>query len=149
MTDSRGKRPKPFTAVFRRDDSRNEGQRWRIRGSGVRRYPEDAEWTAAVVKALESSGIEVRRFSYGSPANIDSQHLEAKYLDGRLFAETSNGIGCERGAWVTGCKAVIFTAWKLALSVPQDLRNDLGLEHATLDDLEKELRSETRGPSER
>ena len=140
MTSPRQPRPKPFRAVFTRDDSQDEGPRWRIRGSGVRGYSEGAAWTAAVVKALESAGIAVRRYSLGSPANVNSHHLGANFLDGYLYADTNDGIGCGRGAWVTGAKAVIFTALKLALRVPEDLPHEFGLQHATLDDLEKELR---------
>lgn len=64
---------------------------------------------------LEKQGIAIRAYSLGSPANVDSFHLDAKFKDGGLTAKTGAYWHSERGAWITGETAVDWVAALLHL----------------------------------
>ena len=83
--------------------------------SGVRGFPIEAEYTSAIVDVLEANGIAVRQYSMGSPANVDSHHLEARFLDGGLTASTGKYWYGRKGAWIEGRKAVEWVARLLDL----------------------------------
>ena len=89
-------------------ESKNVGPRWRIKRSGVRGLPTEAETTAEIVEALKEMGVPVRVHSMGSPANVDSYHIEAQFADGGLFAKTGSYWYERRGAWIEGPQAVAF-----------------------------------------
>jgi hypothetical protein len=112
---------KTFKSVFVVEiDPSDNTTRWRIRGSGVHGYPDTAPLTAAIIDRLEASGIIVKSYSKGSPANVTSYHLDARFEDGGLTASTGCYWFGERGAWIKGAKAIVTLANILALrSVPQ------------------------------
>lgn len=107
-------RRRAFSSVFKVTEPR--GNKWRIVRSGVQGFPVDAENTRAVVDALECNGIEVRQYSMGSPANVSSYHLEAKFKDGGLTASTGTYWYGRRGAWIEGLEAVEWVASLLDLT---------------------------------
>jgi hypothetical protein len=109
-------RQKQFSAVFKLENQ--EKDKWRITGSGVRGFPRDAPITDRIAGVLDDNGIPIREYSMGSPANMDSYHLEAKFLDGGLNASTGAYWG-EKGAWVTGTSAVKLVAELLDLKMPE------------------------------
>lgn len=97
-------RRRSFSAVLKQEQPNVE--RWRIAGSGMMGQPTDARNTEAVVGALIANGVEVRFYSLGSPAGVDSHHLEARFLDGGLHAKTGSYWYGEKGAWIDGPEAV-------------------------------------------
>lgn len=82
----------------------------------------------------------------GSPANCDSYHLEASFLDGGLRAKTGNYWYAARGAWIRGPKAVLLVALKLGLNVTPAWRRRHGLENISLADLLAELKAAGHSP---
>ena len=105
-----------FKSVFLEEqDPSDHAVRWRIKGSGVQTYPDDAELTSEVVACLENSGISVRAYSSGSPGNVTSHHLEAKFEDGGLYAATGSYWFGERGTWIKGKQAIVKLAQLLSL----------------------------------
>jgi hypothetical protein len=108
--------PRTFKSVFTEERSYTNGLRqWRIKGSGVQGWPTDAPLTAEIKRFLETAGIAVRAHSMGSPANVDSYHLEAAFEDGGLYASTGTYWFGQRGAWIRGRKAVMWLAKQLGL----------------------------------
>jgi len=97
-------RRRSFRAVLKHEQPSVE--RWRIAGSGVMGEPTDAPNTEAVVEALRANGVEVRFYSLGSSAGVDSHHLEARFLDGGLHAQTGSYWYGKKGAWIDGPEAV-------------------------------------------
>jgi hypothetical protein len=89
--------------------------KWRIKGSGVRGFPSDADRTEAVLKILKDAGVPIREYSMSSPCNPSSYHVEAFFEDGGLRAVTGNYWYSERGAWISGEKAFEFIIQKLGL----------------------------------
>jgi hypothetical protein len=79
----------------------------------------------------------------GSPANVDSFHLEAKFLDGGLAGETGNYFG-ERGAWIDGPRAVLLIALQLGLKVRPNWYTAHGLRGVTLEQLRSALNRSRR-----
>ena len=74
-----------FKATFKHDpDPYGTPHRWRVVGSGVRTIPEDSEQVREIAHLLETNGISVRRYNMGSPMNVDSSHIEARFLDGGM-----------------------------------------------------------------
>lgn len=123
MTNSR-----TFKSVFVEEaNPTDKTTRWRVKGSGVHGYPDDAPLTEEIVRSLESSGIPVRSFSMESPANVTSHHLEAKFEDGGLYAATGGYWYGERGTWVSGMKAVTRLAQILELKkIPGHMSHNQG-----------------------
>lgn len=121
MLTPTGKRRR-FSSVFKQEDPLVP--EWRIASSGVRGWPLKAENTAAIASALRSNGITVREYSMGSPANMDSYHLEAKFFDGGLKASTGKYWYGRKGAWITGHEAIAFVAEILDLILPPVMRVD-------------------------
>ena len=112
-----------FESVFQADGVSQDGEpRFRIRGSGVQKFPTHAPLTRRIVQHLESKGITVDRRSWGSPANVDSHHLDALFLYGRFHAKTGNYWIEPRGAWVEGEDAVTWLAHGLGLMAAASLR---------------------------
>lgn len=112
-----------FESVFRPDGMSMDGSpRYRIAGSGVRRWPTDATATRSVVELLNRRGIETKQRSMGSPANADSYHVDAAFLDGGLHATTGNYWFGEKGAWIDGREAAAWVARGLGLAPPGALR---------------------------
>ena len=89
--------------------------RWRIKGSGVRGFPSDADKTKAVIKILKDVGVPIREYTMSSPCNPSSYHVEAFFEDGGLRSVTGNYWYSERGAWISGEKAFDFIVQKLGL----------------------------------
>ena len=110
-------RRRRFSSVFR--ESEPNANKWRISGSGVKGFPDNAQLTHIVVDALESNVVEVRHYSMGSAANASSYHLEAKFKDGGLSARTGTYWYGERGAWIEGRDAVEWVAELLDLVPPK------------------------------
>jgi hypothetical protein len=110
-------RRRTFSSVFR--ETEPDANKWRIMGSGVQGFPVDAHLTQVVVDALESNGVEVRQYSMGSPANVSSYHLEAKFRDGGLSASTGTYWYGKRGAWIEGRDAVEWVVELLDLVHPK------------------------------
>jgi hypothetical protein len=92
-------------------------------------------------------GIEVKLKSSGSPANCDSYNLEAVFLDGGFSSRTGNYWYASRGAWVNGRRAVLLIALRLGLRVRPGWLRSHGLEKATLDSLNDELKRGLRAES--
>ena len=63
-----------------------------------------------VVNALRGVGIRLDARNWGSAANADSYHLDAKFEDGSFKAETGKYWYGSRGAWITGPRALAFIA---------------------------------------
>jgi hypothetical protein len=76
-------------------------------------------------------------YDMGSPANVDSVHIRAKFLDGGLSGEWS-GWFSERGAWVDGPKAVLLIALQCGLRLRPSWYRSSGLEGVTLERLKTE-----------
>jgi len=119
-----------FKSVFVEEaNPTDKTTRWRVKGSGVHGYPNDAPLTEEIVRSLKLSGITVRSFSMGSPVNVTSHHLEAKFEDGGLYAATGGYWYGERGTWITGMKAVTWLAQMLGLKkipvFPPPIANEL------------------------
>ena len=111
-------RRRAFSSIFKQ--ACPDVPEWRIVRSGVRGRPVEAGFTAAVVEALEANGVAVRQYSMGSPANVDSFHLEAKFQDGGLSASTGNYWYGRKGAWIEGRQAVEWVAKLLNLKLPHE-----------------------------
>jgi hypothetical protein len=116
---------KNFESVFHPDGTDTSGRpRFRIAGSGVRRWPQSAANTAAIIRVIEGRAIAVKSRSLGSPGNADSYHIETPFLDGGLFAMTGNYLLGKRGAWIHGERAVTWLAQQLGLRPPGSLRQN-------------------------
>ena len=110
-----------FKSIFKREcDPFNGNLRWRIKGSGVRSLPEDAQLVMRVVQCLEKSGISIRRYHMDSPMNVLSHHIEARFQDGGLTASTGSYFFGERGAWITGIGALVYVCGLLDVALPED-----------------------------
>ena len=110
-----------FKSIFKREcDPFSGNLRWRIKGSGVRSLPEDAQLVMRVVQCLEKSGISIRRYHMDSPMNVLSHHLEARFQDGGLTASTGSYFFGERGAWITGIGALVYVCGLLDVALPED-----------------------------
>lgn len=118
------------------------GIRWRIRRSGVRTRPEDAETTAMVVDALGTAGIRLNARNWGSAANADSYHLDANFADGSFKAETGNYWYGSRGAWITGPRALAFIGVLLDRDPSPRLLTELRAADPRIDDYIAEWRLE-------
>lgn len=105
-----------FSAIFKQVTP--DAPKWRIVGSGVKGYPVEAEYTSAVVEALEANGVTVREYTMCSPVNIDSHHLEAKFADGGLIASTGHYWYGRKGAWLEGRETAEWVAKLLDLKLP-------------------------------
>jgi hypothetical protein len=137
-TDSANLAGKTLTSIFKLEAS-DPAHKWRIKGSGVRGLPTDCLLTQVVVDACSDLDISVDKYSMGSPANVDSYHLEATFLDGGLYASTARYWFSPRGAWITGRKAVLLIAFQLGLKTSQAWLKEQGLENITFDTLRSEL----------
>jgi hypothetical protein len=135
---------KPFSRVFQHEPLETEGNRWRLRGSGVSSIPEQAVTTREVLRVCWEAGVAIEEDDSGSPAHCDSYKRKAEFLDGGLVAETGNSFGSMRGAWVTGVKAVYFLACALRIGVRPgwEKRNGLGSGGITYRDLMDQIKKE-------
>jgi hypothetical protein len=106
---------KIYSFFTKEPTAEGEPPKWRIKGSGVRGYPDDAPKTAELIEALKKEGIEVKEYSMSSPANVSSRHAEASFLDGGLYSSTGKYWFGEKGAWITGEQAFAFVVEKLGL----------------------------------
>lgn len=110
-----------FKSIFKREcDPFSGNLRWRIKGSGVRSLPEDAQLVRRVVECLEKNGISIRRYHMDSPMNVLSHHLEARFQDGGLTASTGTAFFGERGTWITGIGALMYVCGLLDVTIPED-----------------------------
>jgi hypothetical protein len=137
-TNSANLAGKSLTSIFKLEVS-EPAPKWRIKGSGVRGWPTDCLLTQVVVDACKGLNISVDEYWMGSPANVDSYHLKATFLDGGLYASTGRYLFSPRGAWITGKKAVLIVAFQLGLKVSQAWLAEQGLENTTFDTLRSEL----------
>jgi hypothetical protein len=92
---------------------------WRINQSGVKTLPEDAPLTRLIVRKLEESGIPIRRYYKDLPGKPRVNHLEAKFIDGGLYAATGNYDFSARGAWVKGPAAIEFVCDLICVEFPK------------------------------
>jgi hypothetical protein len=133
----------PFGAVFSQP-RRYPPNRWRVRRSGVHFQPEDAPTTAAVFAVCEALGIQIAFHLSGGPCSASAWPFEAYFLDGGVSGQTGNYLPGERGAEVTGPRAVLLLALALGLRVRPGWLVRYGLEGVELDDLVAEVRREQR-----
>ena len=139
---------KPFSAVFTHPEGLEDGI-WRIKGSGTHGMPELCKQTLAVTEACDDLGIQIKRTWSGSPINADCYRMSAPFLDGGLWSMTGNYWFYERGAWVSGPKAVLLVALHLGLRVRDAWRQEYDLADVTLDTLKAELGKRDEAESEK
>jgi hypothetical protein len=110
-------RKRKISSFFTKEPTaEGEPPKWRIKGSGVRGYPDDAPKTAEVIEALKNAGVEVKMYTMGSPVNMDSRHAKASFLDGGLYSSTGKYWFGEKEAWITGEQAFAFVMEKQGLA---------------------------------
>lgn len=119
MTEVRSLAGRRFESVFRPDRSAVDGTpRFRISGSGVRRWPKDSATTRAIAEMLKQEGVEIKERASGSAGNANSYYLDATFLDGGLHATTGSYWFGEKGAWIHGCEAVARVARSHGIALP-------------------------------
>lgn len=110
-------RKRKISSFFSKETTaEGEPPKWRIKGSGVRGYPDRAPKTSELIELLIKEGIEVKKYTMGSPANMDSHHAKASFLDGGLNSCTGKYWYGVKGAWISGEKAFQFVVEKLGLT---------------------------------
>ena len=131
---------KPFAQVFVHEPSKEQFNRWRLRGCGINEQPEQVLVTREVLRVCWELGLEIESQNYGSPANADSYHRHCALLDGDVYCKTGNYIADTKGAWVSGAKAVYFLASALRVKVRDSWKRKFALDHLSPSDLQEELR---------
>jgi hypothetical protein len=111
---------------------------WRIRRSGVRAHPFHCAATLAAAQALSDAGIDVYDRSSGSAANADAYFVEARFLDGGLYAETGEYWYGRRGAYIEGVRACYWVASLMGLKIRDEWLTANGLRDVDLDVLARE-----------
>jgi len=123
-----------FSSVFE-PDTFDAKACWRLKGSGVNGFPQEAPATAECLAICWDLGITIRERNMGSPANASSYEIRCDFLDGGLYAKTGNYFYERKGAWVFGPKAVLLLAEGMGVHVRRSWRVTFGLEHVTFSEL--------------
>lgn len=95
-----------------------------------------------MVSLLEELGLEVSASAIASPVSADQYDLDVEFLDGGMHGRTGNYIGGEKGASLSGKRAVLLVAFELGLRTPAYVLKRQGLEGHEHQTLRSDLRSE-------